>query len=306
MTTNVPFVSIIVPVHNCENRIEKCIQSLLNQDYPKDRFEIIIVDNNSQDKTKEIIKKYPVQYAFEGSTQTSYAARNTGVRASKGDIIAFTDDDCIPFKNWLSEGVSFFNQIEIGCVAGEIIADEPQNYIEEYLNSKCTLSQKWTMKHKFLPYPQTANAFYKKDVFNKIGYFEEKWPSGGDADFAWRMRLNSEYKLILNPKSVVKHRHRSTLKSMYIQKVKWGVGRVLLYKKYKIEMGKRKPSETLRDLKILFFYFTNLIKAYVRRNKTEEGRKISNRVKCYLDLVDYGGGKIGELTGSIRYGVYYV
>ena len=73
-----PFASIIVPVFNGEKSISKCIESLLSQDYPTDRYEIIVVDNNSNDRTGKIIQEYPIRYIFEDRSQNYYSARNTG------------------------------------------------------------------------------------------------------------------------------------------------------------------------------------------------------------------------------------
>ena len=96
-----PLVSVIVPVYNRGEAIGKCIKSLLAQEYPKKKLEIIIVDNNSNDKTKDTIKKYPVKYLLE-KEKGSYAARNKGIEHAKGEIIAFTDSDCIADKQWVS------------------------------------------------------------------------------------------------------------------------------------------------------------------------------------------------------------
>ena len=90
-------ISVIVPVRNNEEMIGDCIESLLAQDYPKEDYEIIVVDNNSTDKTTDIIKKYPVKYLHEEKTGRGIA-RNTAVKTAFGEIIAFTDSDYIAFR----------------------------------------------------------------------------------------------------------------------------------------------------------------------------------------------------------------
>ena len=98
---NIPYISVIVPVYNGETTIGKCVEALLNQDYPKDKYEVIIVDNNSKDKTAEVIDQYPVTYALEKGTQSSYAARNSAIKMAKGDVLAFTDSDCIANNSFM-------------------------------------------------------------------------------------------------------------------------------------------------------------------------------------------------------------
>ena len=95
---NYPLVSVIVPVKNGEKTIGILLAALLKQNYPQDKMQVIIVDNGSQDNTIEIIKKYPVILEYENEKDSSYAARNKGLAAAQGEIIAFTDADCIPDK----------------------------------------------------------------------------------------------------------------------------------------------------------------------------------------------------------------
>ncbi len=129
---NKPFVSIIVPVYNGALYIENCIGSLLGLNYPKEKYEVIIVDNNSTDNTADIIKKFAVIYALEDHTQTSYAARNKGIQTARGSIMAFTDADCIADEYWILNGVKPFENRLVGGVGGKVKAYKPRNYIERY------------------------------------------------------------------------------------------------------------------------------------------------------------------------------
>jgi len=95
------WVSVIVPVFNASRWIEGCIQGLLNQDYDPARYEIIMVDNNSTDDSAALIRRHGRIRLLEEPEQSSYAARNLGVRASSGEVLAFTDADCVPERNWL-------------------------------------------------------------------------------------------------------------------------------------------------------------------------------------------------------------
>jgi len=296
------FVSIIVPVYNNEKIIGDCIEALLGQDYPKDRYEVIIIDNNSTDKSAEIIKSYPVQYALEDTIQTSYAARNRGVKSSRGEILAFLDADCIAEKDWLKKGAGGFAEDNIGCVTGEVKSTKPQNYVEEYLCKKDVFSQKSSLNNFFLPRVVTANTFYRRDVFNKIGFFRERWVSGGDADFGWRMQLETAYKVKFISDAVVFHKHRSTLESMFKQSVKWGIGSVLLYKKYKGKIPPRRLKETLWIIQRLFYIAAKSLIFFFSNKEKMEPKKRGR----YLDLVSFMGWEIGRVIGSIKNRVFYI
>jgi glycosyltransferase involved in cell wall biosynthesis len=111
-------ISVVLPVYNAETYIEDCIRALLSQNYPVDQYEIIMVDNNSKDRSPEIIKRYPDIKYLKRSKQGSYAARNTGILQAKGEIIAFTDADCEPSVDWLKNIEHAFRHPEISVILG--------------------------------------------------------------------------------------------------------------------------------------------------------------------------------------------
>ena len=290
---NAPSVSVIVPVYNGEKTIEKCILSLMDQDYPRDRYEIIVVDNGSTDGTAKIVKQFPVKYLSETSALSSYVARNIGIRNSNGEILAFTDADCTASRDWIQRGVAGFIRERVGCVAGGIKGCEPANYIEKYQFDIGWLSQEVALKHYFLPYPQTANAFYRKVVFDKTGLFEE-WVSGGDSDMAWRMQLYTDYLLESIPEAVVFHKHRSTLLSFLKQTVKWGKGKDVLYKKYKNEI--QKANINRRVWSQMAWFFLDAAK-YLRHGKY---------AYAMLAMISFIGFKTGLMIGSVKNGLFYI
>jgi len=299
-----PFVSIVVPVYNGERTIGNCINSLLSLNYSSSNIEIIIVDNNSKDATYKIIQKYPVISLTETRIQSSYASRNTGIQRSRGEIIAFTDSDCIADNDWILKAVECFQDKKIGCVAGKIEGYSPSNYIEQYLVRTGALSQGST---RFLPYAQTANALYRRDVFNTIGNFEEKWISGGDADLTWRMLLHSGYGIAHRDDALIYHVHRSTLKGFFRQRMTWGYGEVLLHKKYKGNY--RKPginfnNEILSEYKQFVRFVVRKLPAvlYNRLISSDELRIQGEK----LAMIAMAGQRIGRIKGSIMEKEFYI
>ncbi|MBY0376402.1 glycosyltransferase [Patescibacteria group bacterium] len=221
-----PFVSIIVPVYNRQDNIDENIKSLLAQDYPKDKYEIIIIDNGSTDRTLEIIKKHPVVLLEEKEVRTSYAARNKGINFSKGEIIAFTDSDCIAFTDWLTRGVEALSE-HGGVIGGRIkFKFSEHRTAAELLDSLVNLDNKLFIEQRHAA--QTANLFTYKDLFNKIGLFESKEASGGDAvwtHLAWK----SGNKLSYAPEAVVWHLSRD-LKELCKKHFRVGTGCLKVWK----------------------------------------------------------------------------
>jgi len=188
------FISVIVPVYNEEKNIGLLLKRLLNLNFPKDKFEIIVVDNNSKDNTPEIIKKYKVIYLNE-IKQSSYAARNKGIKKAKSNILAFIDGDCIPDKNWLKNAIKHFIEEEVDIIAGNIIVSDSINVNNSITNlyQLITLNErnKYSEKEGRC---SGGNLIAKKEVFNNIGYFEERLISGGDGEWTKRA-TNHGFKL---------------------------------------------------------------------------------------------------------------
>jgi len=200
--TNLPAVSIIVPVYNCSGSITALIESLLDQDYPRDLYEVILVDNNSSDNTARMIEQYPIKLLRENDIQSSYAARNKGIKEAKHDYLAFTDADCIPNQQWLSSGISTLIRESADLVGGNIefiLPEKPTNaqlYDSiTHLNTKAYVNEKSSAP--------TANLFTRSDVFEKTSLFPEV-KSGGD--YSWTNNaVKKGFKIVYAPDAIVKH-----------------------------------------------------------------------------------------------------
>jgi len=233
-----PDVSIIVPVYNGERFISKCIESLLALDYPEDKREIIIVDNNSKDRTSEIVKKYPVRYLFE-KKQGACCARNTGYRNAAFPLIAFTDSDCLADKSWIRELVRHFQEKDVAGCGGHLEPAPPQTVIEEYVIYKDILSQERALRNEPIspPFLITANAMYRKDILDEVGGFDENFTvNGEDADLSWRVRWKG-YCLEYEPRAIVHHHHRSSLWGLLRQIRSYGSGTSYLFWKHHKKLG---------------------------------------------------------------------
>lgn len=228
----IPKISIIVPNYNDASKLSACIQSLLDLNYPKDKVEIIIVDNGSTDNSMQIIKTFPVKLLTEKDVKGSYAARNLGVKNATGEVLAFTDSDCIVDKQWLYNSIKYLTEKDVGGVSGKILSGEPKTLVEEYQLLTKALDQSRYFSHPYYPFAVTANVIYKKSVFDKIGLFETHWISGGDVDFAWRMQIHAKMKLIYATDCSVYHHHRTSPTGLYLQSKRHIYGACLLNAKY--------------------------------------------------------------------------
>jgi len=231
-----PFISVIVPVLNRENDIGRCINSLLALDYPS--FEIIVVDNGSTDKTRDIISRYPVKMVVE-QKRGAYAARNTGIRLAEGEIIAFTDSDCVVDKDWLKNLVKNYSDEKVGGVGGHLLPYKPDNIIEEFLSfsplrifhsSETVVIQREA--NRFLSGALgSANMSYRKKVLEEVGGFCEDFTVFcGSYDLCWRIQKTG-YEVIYEPRAIAYHKLRGSLSQLVKQFFLFGKCQPQLLKK---------------------------------------------------------------------------
>lgn len=243
-----PKVSVVIPIYNGENDLPDLINCLKSQTYPIEQVEYFLVDNASSDRTSQIIQNtaqnFPkIHYLAETKIQSSYAARNAGIRASTGEIIAFTDADCRPQPQWLTELIIPFQDSNIGIVAGEIIGLPGKTILEKYAEEQDVLSQKYTLEHPFCPYGQTANLAIRKEIFTQIGLFRPYLTTGGDADICWRIQRESNWKIQFAPNAIVQHRHRSTLGEFKSQWRRYGKSNRYLHELHGIDLMRNIPEK---------------------------------------------------------------
>lgn len=241
-TANTLPVSVVVPIYNGEADIPELISCLSAQTYPKQLVEYLLVDNNSSDRTSYKLKtsaensSITIHPLSENKIQSSYAARNTGIRAATGEIIAFTDADCRPQPTWLEALIAPFVNPDVVIVAGEIVALPGKSLLEEYAERQETLSQKHTLANKFSPYGQTANLAIRRQALVSVGLFRPYLNTGGDADICWRIGLENIGRLEFAPGAIVQHRHRSTLKELESQWRRYGRSNRYLHELHGVEL----------------------------------------------------------------------
>lgn len=218
-----PFVSVIVPIYNGEADLPPLLACLQAQTYAN--FECLLVDNNSNDRTAELLNEIEdprLRSLKQSEIQSSYAARNLGIQNATGEILAFTDADCRPEPNWLENLIQPFCDSVVGLVAGEIKALSGNTLLEQYADRQETLSQKHTLNHPFCAYGQTANLAIRATAFKEVGLFRPYLTTGGDADICWRILRETAWQLRFAETAIVRHRHRTTFSELKSQWCRYG------------------------------------------------------------------------------------
>ncbi|OKH26790.1 glycosyltransferase [Hydrococcus rivularis NIES-593] len=245
MTNDQSKVSVIVPIYNGEADLPGLIECLRAQTYPRDRVEYLLVDNNSSDRTGQILataaaqtstEKINLQVLTEDKIQSSYAARNKAIRIAQGEIIAFTDADCRPQPDWLEKLVIPFADPIVGIVVGELVALPGNTILEQYAERYELMSQKFLVEHPFCSYGQTANIAIRREIFERVGLFRPYLTTGGDADICWRIQKQTGWKLEFAPQAIVRHRHRANLREFKSQWRRYGTSNRYLHELHGVSL----------------------------------------------------------------------
>ena len=231
------FPSVIVPVLNRENDIGRCIESLLALDYPS--FEVIVVDNGSSDKTQEIVSNYTVKMVVE-EKRGAYGARNTGIGIAQGEIIAFTDSDCVVDKDWLRNLSRNYTDEIVGGVGGHLLPYKPGgNIVEQFLSfgplrifhSPETVVIKKGAKRFLSGALGSANMSYRKNILEEVkGFCADFAVFCGAYDLCWRVQ-RAGYEVIYEPKAMVYHKLRGSVSRLVKQFFLFGKCQPQLLKK---------------------------------------------------------------------------
>lgn len=196
-----PLVSIIVPVLNDAARIGRCVAALLAQDHPRERLEIIVVDNGSTDGTREEVSRYPVTLLLEDSARTPYIARNRGLQRARGEVIAFTDADCTPRSDWITQALRALEESGADLVGGKVaFTFSDRRGAGECFDSITNLEMERNIRERGVA--KTGNLVVRRRVVEGIGPFPDHQRSGGDVWWTGKAS-RAGFRIVYAPEVVV-------------------------------------------------------------------------------------------------------
>ena len=248
-------ISIITPIYNCSFNVKNLISALQSQDNEQS-IEIIIVDNNSTDDSLEIARKFShlsnITVVNQDKIQSVAATRNKGIEIATGEILAFIDGDCIPESDWLRQGIQCMQDDKVDRVGGRI-----------NIRPLAHDSSVYSLIEALLCYDQegaingvgaciTPNLFVKRDVFEKVGIFNEAFPEASVEDMEFGMRATRlGVTLAYADKAIVWHPPRKTFKEVWHKSKRNGKGTFILCEHNPKWAGKYGWKHPLRCIKIL-------------------------------------------------------
>jgi biofilm PGA synthesis N-glycosyltransferase PgaC len=282
-----PSVSIIVPVLNEASNIATCVDSLLAQDYPRERFELIVVDNGSSDASLDILSAYlPRLVLLQEAERGAAAARNAGIAAAHHDIVAFIDGDCVAHNQWLIGLVEPLEDPSIGVSGGTIQTLQPATEIELFGES---LHDQALSCSEALPSASTANWASRTEDLRQIGGFDPEFLAGEDSDLSIRMS-QAGHGFRHQPTAIVYHRNQGSFGNLFREGYRHGFAFVKVAKKHK---------QAFRRYAIRRVYPGTWIALWRALRASITG---PSKVQARCALSFNGGKKLGRIFGSLRFG----
>ena len=248
--------SVVIPVYNEEKYIEKCILSILNQDFDKNKIEVIFIDGNSEDKTKDIIlsyrKKFPFIYLLDNPKRKIQFGSNIGIRASNGKYIIRMDAHSEYATDYISKNIEYLEKTGADNVGGPMIAKGKtpvQKVIAAAYHSKFALGGGKFHDENYEGYADTVYlGAFKRETLFALNLYDENIQCTDDDDLNYRIIENSG-KIYISPKIKSVYYPRSNYKDLFKQYFNYGLWKVAVIKKHK------KPARISHLVPISFVLF---------------------------------------------------
>ncbi len=224
-----PRISVVVATYNAAATLTGCLDSLLKLNYPD--YEVIVVNDGSTDGSEAIIRRYPF-HAITTPNMGVSAARNEGLRAATGDIVAYIDSDARADPDWLSYLATTFLKHDVVGVGGPNLLPPEDNWVANCVYRSPGGPTQVMLDDESAEHIPGCNMAFLKSALEEIGGFDPIFTKAGDdVDVCWRV-LEKGYRIGFSPSAVVWHHRRPSAKAYWRQQVGYGMSETLLERKH--------------------------------------------------------------------------
>jgi mycofactocin system glycosyltransferase len=229
-----PTVSIVIPVLDRAEELERCLDSISRIDYPQEKLQVIVVDDGSRDDSAAVARRLGATVVASGGVRRGpAAARNVGAAAARGELLAFIDSDCTASSGWLAELVPLFRDEKSAAVGGAVEGMCSACAVDRYEAVMSSLSlgsrERFGNAGDDTFYLPSCNLLVRRTVFLAVDGFDESMHVGEDVDLTWRLR-DAGWTIAYLPAGNIMHEHRSTLRSFMSRRFDYGTSEGMLQK----------------------------------------------------------------------------
>ncbi|HDZ10934.1 MAG TPA: glycosyltransferase family 2 protein [Bacteroidetes bacterium] len=236
---DVPLVTFVIPMYNEEKNITKCLDSILAQDYPGDKIEVLVIDGYSTDQSRSKVihcaKKHPNIKLLNNPYRKTPKSLNIGAQNASGDVVIILGAHTRIKKDFVSQNIAYMKMKKVKCVGGTQI-NTGDSYIQQAIGHTMSsifgiMSAPYRYRKRESYVDTVVYAAYHRSLFDEIGYFDEETVISEDAEFNWRIR-KAGYKIYFTPKIVSHYYPRPNLRKLMRQFFRYGILRVNVVKKH--------------------------------------------------------------------------
>jgi len=223
-------ISVIIPAYNAEKTIESCVNAALHQEGLDIDFEIIVIDDGSKDTTADIVRSFDrVKYIYQENSGPA-VARNTGAKHATGDILCFTDSDCMPQSDWLATIMRYMDISKADIVAGSYGISNSENLLAQCIHQEILYRHQKLMR-EWVDVFGSYNVAFRREIFEKVRGFDESYrtASGEDNDLSYRLK-KAGYRIRFAKDAYVDHCHPERVCQYLQEQFRHGYWRARLYK----------------------------------------------------------------------------
>jgi glycosyltransferase involved in cell wall biosynthesis len=255
---NIPFVTVIVPMYNERAYIGECLDSLISQDYPADHFEVLVLDGESDDGSRDIVLELARKHDFidllDNPRRITAAAMNVGIQNARGDVIIILSAHSFVASDFISQNVAYLAKTGAACVGGPI-----HSISQSFLGQAISLAMSspfgvgnalFRYSHKEQYVDTVAFGAYRRQVFDEIGLFDETLVRNQDDEFNYRL-LKHGGKIFLTPAIKSFYYTRTSLRQLWRQYFRYGF--------WKVKVIQRHPETTMVRHFVPFTFVSTLL-----------------------------------------------
>ncbi len=238
-TGSIPFVSVLVPVYNESAHLGECLDSLIQSDYPKEHFEVLVVDGGSDDGSRDIVQRLTSQSGLirllHNPRRIAAAAMNIGIKDARGDVIIILSAHSHVVSDFISQNVLNLSKTGAACVGGPI-----HSIAESFVGKAISLAMSspfgvgnalFRHSRKAQYVDTVAFGAYRREIFDQIGLFDESLIYNEDDEFNYRLRARGG-RIFLTPVIRSWYYTRSSLPKLWMQYYRYGSGKVRVIQRY--------------------------------------------------------------------------
>lgn len=223
------YCSVIIPARNAAKTVGECVLAALSQSAPRELYEVVVVDDGSTDATAAIARSHGVRVIPQPPLGMA-AARNTGARAARGEILIFLDSDCVPALEWVAQMVAPFQDPAVVGVKGTYQTHET-GLLHRLIQAEYDDRYRRLEKDASIDFVDGYSAAYRRSAFLNAGGFDPSLAAAEDVDLSYRLAKGGQ-RLVFAPKAKVHHNHGGTLQGYVTRKLRYGLWRSLVYARH--------------------------------------------------------------------------